>query len=240
MRVIVPTRTDSLIVSCLQAMENSEPGSTVNVIVGDNGLSVRLADMFPVQVISVPRAPFIHMQALNRMLAEGPEGDCVVMGDDVKITSPLWLSKTAGLLKGWPSDFGMLNYIHEGTHPADSIFESSTSLPLAGSVIPAHVFRVIGRFDERFVGYGYDDVDYCIRMAHAGLKVGYFGGVTIEHKFGTTYIATRHSIDPEGDINRMLLTLKWDIPMRGPGHFDLTEHFTRQLCRCCEGNGLHS
>ena len=70
-------------------MERSEPGSASQCIVGDNGLTVRLQDRFPgIAVVRVPTDPFIHMRALNIMVAAAnPEDDIVVMGDDATILS---------------------------------------------------------------------------------------------------------------------------------------------------------
>ena len=248
-RPIIPTCTDRLVLACLESMERSEPGSASACIVGDNGLTVRLQDRFPgITVVRVPTDPFIHMRALNIMVAAAkPEDDIVVMGDDTTILSDRWISCSQALLDQWPEDVGMMNYMGSHYHRLGDFmswistndkgptnpFRSLWTLPLVGSLIPRRIINEIGPFDERFVGYGYDDIDWCIRLLHAGFHIAIICSVLMEHSERGTFGKWGQSIDPNMDINKMLYCLKWDLPMStGHGFPGAEPHFKRASCTC--------
>ena len=250
-RPIIPTCTDRLVLACLESMERSEPGSASACIVGDNGLTVRLQDRFPgITVVRVPTDPFIHMRALNIMVAAAKlEDDIVVMGDDTTILSDRWISCSQALIDQWPSDIGMMNYFHNqyrglgdyfswlsdhGWGTAEP-FRSLWTLPLVGSVIPRRMINRVGPFDERFVGYGWDDIDWCVRLLHAGLHVAIVGNVSMSHLERGTYAKQPgHSIDPETHVNRILFCLKWGLTtdLEWSGFPGAKPHFNRASCTC--------
>lgn len=253
-RPIIPTCTDELVLACLESIERSEVGSAGHCIVGDNGLTVNLTDRFPgITVVQVPSDPFIHMRALNAMVgAAGPEDDIVVMGDDSAIVSKGWMSECRSLLTQWPPDIGMMNFVHEGyygfgdyTSWLASIekmftrslpFRSIWALPLLGSLIPRAMINEFGPFDERYVGYGYDDIDWCVRLLHGGKQIGIVRSVEISHAGGASYSSQKlgHSRDPELMVNKILFNLKWGHPITdSPGGYPPSQiHLNRQGCGC--------
>lgn len=66
--------------------------------------------------------------------------------------------------------------------PGLSVAEVDVVTGCAMLVTRATIDRV-GSFDERYFMY-YEDVDYCIRVKNAGLRVGVVGGATAYHKVG--------------------------------------------------------
>lgn len=258
LRVIIPTCSDDLIIACLDAMEKSEAGSTQRAIVGDNGLSFNVEDRYPgAKRVPVPKNPFIHMQALNVMIAGCPgDYDICVMGDDCNIITPNWLSRSERLLSNWPKEAGMLNFVEtgllafgdyshwhrtvteRGTLDTEPFYTPSTQ-PLAGSLIPRPVYERIGLFDSRFVGYGYDDVDYCVRLLHAGLQIGLTGVAQYEHKGRVSYERALSgnvgTLITTSTLNRVLFYEKWGLPIAPPGFPDGRPHFNRESCGCGVG-----
>lgn len=262
LRTIIPTRSDDLIVTCLDAMERSESGSTRSVIVGDNGLTIDLEGRYPgITRVQVPKCPFIHMQALNAMIDAfdyiGGERsyDICVMGDDCNVTTPNWLTRSERLLGNWPREAGMLNFVEtgllafgdyshwhrtvteRGTLDTEPFYTPSTQ-PLAGSLIPRRVYNAVGKFDERFVGYGYDDVDYCVRILHTGMQVGLTGVAQYQHKGRVTFereLKGNGTLITMSTLNRVLFYEKWGLPI-APAGFPLgTPHLNRQSCGCGPG-----
>src|SRR5262249_8941625 len=63
---------------------------------------------------------------------------------------------------------------------------------------PRPVLDRVGPLDERFVGYGYEDNDYCERALRAGWRLGIFHGCVVDHsgKLPSTFRSRRdiHSI----------------------------------------------
>jgi len=47
--------------------------------------------------------------------------------------------------------------------------------------ISRHCLGQVGYMDERYVDYGYDDDDYCLRVRNAGYKIGIYDGCKINH-----------------------------------------------------------
>ena len=47
--------------------------------------------------------------------------------------------------------------------------------------IPRGTLETVGLLDDRFIGYGCDDDDYCLRVRKAGLKIGIFDGCFVDH-----------------------------------------------------------
>lgn len=228
-------------------MERMEPGSSARAVVGDNGLNFDVRKFFPLVTVAPVPDPFIHMRALNIMAATcGPDADLIVMGDDATFASPGWLTTAERLLTEWPDDLGAVNFYHTGymdygdyvswldSHARhEEIFRSIWTLPLLGTLIPASVRQRIGPFDERFTGYGYDDVDYCVSLLHAGFKIGITKRVQISHAGQGTYgDGTRHRIDDEANHNRALFYGKRGLPIAGPGYPETAPHFKFASCGC--------
>jgi GT2 family glycosyltransferase len=46
---------------------------------------------------------------------------------------------------------------------------------------PRAVLDRLGLLDERFVGYGFEDNDYCERVRAAGLQLGIWDGCVVDH-----------------------------------------------------------
>lgn len=70
-----------------------------------------------------------------------------------------------------------------------------------------------GLLDERFnVGYGSEDLDYCMQVRHAGLKVGVHDGCFVDHN--SLHSSFRGAPAAPGDIwaNHRILRAKWGMP----------------------------
>jgi GT2 family glycosyltransferase len=42
-------------------------------------------------------------------------------------------------------------------------------------------YDLAGAFDERFVGYGFEDNDYCARLTRKGFRLGIWDGCVVDH-----------------------------------------------------------
>ena len=77
--------------------------------------------------------------------------------------------------------------------------------------IPKRTIEAVGLLDERFIHYGYEDLDYrCVRIRRAGLKIGIHDGCFVDH--GTFCVSTfRGAANAGGDLapNHGLFVEKW-------------------------------
>jgi GT2 family glycosyltransferase len=62
-----------------------------------------------------------------------------------------------------------------------------------------------------FVGYGFEDNDYCLRVRKGGLKLMIYDGCVVEHgtQPGSSTFRTKPDINALMDHNRKLYKEKW-------------------------------
>lgn len=201
-RAIVPTRTDDYARLLLESMERSEPASARHVTFADNGLSESLrARWWMAEYCSVPSAPFCFAQAINMAVDKSQPDTCdlLILNDDTEIVTDYWKTRAEHLL-GSPAvvDFGMISLSIEGgvgnpqqqLNPVDKLlapearlrcFETDKTVAFIAVLIRRAAWNKVGPMDERFVGYGFEDDDYCRRMRNAGWKVGITPRLVVRH-----------------------------------------------------------
>ncbi len=102
------------------------------------------------------------------------------------------------------------------------------------TVIPRWIWDEIGPLDQEYVGYGWDDTDYFLRVLHAGYKIGITGAACIRHK-GTVAFKRAGLTKERGWLNYDRFHAKWGIPPdpnRETKFLPAAPHFRRQACGC--------
>ena len=192
---VIPSCTDQFLSELLVSMENSEPGSTHFVIVGDNGLSDEFKQQWPsVRFIEIKK-PFIFAKAINAMVAVAdPTADIFILNDDTEIRTIHWRTMLQRGLALHRGEWGMLSVQIDGgvgnpelelrgMNP-DQVTACEKSIMFVAVAIPREVWTAVGQLDETFVGYGFDDDDYTRRTKAAGFKCGVMGGTIVSHGKG--------------------------------------------------------
>jgi len=83
--------------------------------------------------------------------------------------------------------------------------------------LPRSTIERVGLLDERFVGYGYDDDDYCLRILGAGLHLGIFNGCIVDHeRHQVSSFRTRPDFVRVFRENRYRFEKKWGKHLQGP------------------------
>lgn len=179
--------------------------------------------------------PFVFARNVNIGIAAAGNDDVILLNDDALLRTAggfELLSQIAHSAEG--ADYGVISaLISNGGACAPDQCEGAyrQSVKTATGLrptrhhmlafvcvfIPRHVIDQVGRFDEQFVGYGYDDDDYCKRVKHAGLTLGVFDGCYIEHGFQTTGLKSsfRNHTNAGPNMlaqNRKLFIDKWGGP----------------------------
>jgi GT2 family glycosyltransferase len=75
--------------------------------------------------------------------------------------------------------------------------------------MPWYTYATLGPLDERFVGYGFEDNDYCARVFEAGLKIGIWDGCVVDHAHRPSVFRTRPNFSVLFEQNRQLYRSKW-------------------------------
>ena len=249
--VLVPSFNDGMLMRLFASMEKSEPGSLRHVIVLDNGLSPKLIAGCPSpRYVIVPAAPFVFSEAFNTgVRAAHAKHDIVCFSDDVVIRSKGWFSALVERFDDWPDEYGLLTCAEQSTstvyghrlHP-DEIVDLPDIALGAGILIPRRVLKQIGPWDETFVGYGFDDFDYGVRLLHAGYRLGITGAVVLDNLTQAAgwvkRLGSYEAVLAHQDINYYRFHEKWHgaIPEK-PWVVQrpvTNDHFRRQGCSCLE------
>jgi hypothetical protein len=234
--VLVPSRTKEFLHDLFRSMENSEPGSVSCVIVGDNGLPDDFKMFWSylgVSFVPVPM-PFIFSRAVNRMASVAPSAnDLLVLNDDTEILSGRWLTRVDLFMQALTRKeeyklYGLVSLQIEGRagNPeqtrvsGDFLRETESSICFVATLIRRHVWDELGPMDERYIGYGHDDDDYCVRVWHAGYLTGVTHAAMVKHDKGPgvgTYAQVLIGQDWEDqfDLNAKLFSEKWGITFPG-------------------------
>lgn len=238
LRVLIPSCTDSLLDSCFRSMEACEKGSVRSVIVGDNGLSRSFRRLWPTATYLTIHTPFIYSQAINSLASRHPQSDLLILGDDSQLLTAGWLTRCEQQFHNWPRAYGLLNLSEPST---SSIYQHHTSsgyldpiptttlVAFVGTLIPRRVWRLVGQMDARFVGYGYDDFDWQIRLLHYGLSIGISSAAIFRHLGSGTYSNDR-SIQVSTNLNLDLFFEKHGF--RPEGFAFSSPHLNYQECNC--------
>lgn len=231
LRVLVPSKSDEQMEALLSSMERCQQGSSTRVCVGDNGLSASFrVKWWQPSFIPLPKEPFVFAKAINTLAdAAAPMEDLLILGDDTTILTPHWLNRLDAFMERWPREYGLLSLRLEG-RGAGAVEDqkipeadgpggwqrSNWTVCFVAALIPRRVWRLVGRMDERFIGYGHDDDDYCLRLWHEGLEVGVTNAASVFHGRGT-YAKGFPGQEWESlyEMNSLLFGEKWGIQYPG-------------------------
>jgi GT2 family glycosyltransferase len=76
------------------------------------------------------------------------------------------------------------------------------------------LIECIGLLDERFIGYGCDDSDYCRRALMAGWRVGVWDGCSVDHSHQEkSSYRSQEGWERIYEDNRRLYAMKWQHPL---------------------------
>ncbi len=217
-RVIIPSARSQNLRSCVKALLDHEPTmKPENIIVIDDGARAEAEEHLPALTWITGEKPFIFARNINAGIAQSP-GDVVLLNDDAffetdrAVTHLWWVGQKnpeAGIIGssivGKPGNpiQALPPNTHSGVRPVKV-------LAFVCVFIPHRVLKAVGKLDERFVGYGSEDVDYCRRTQIAGyeLLVSYDSVVNHGTKRRSTF-AAREDIGDLQRLGRQIYQEKW-------------------------------
>lgn len=237
-RVVLPSNNAERLNAFLASAEKSQPGSSAAMIVGDStGQGLWSASLMGVaSIVDLPSGEdFVLAAAYNRLINAAYPHDVVVFNDDFEILTRDWLRRVETVAAYWPSHYGVVNLHQDGTPIPQNVEECQVSRLNMAVYRRATCDKVC--FDERYIGYGYEDVDYCLQLWHAGYRIGQSNLVTIRHAGTRGFLQRWGSYDRVVEhyaVNHDLFHEKWGITPR-PGReakmFKAEDH-VGSACQC--------
>lgn len=187
--VVIPSRTFENVRQCMLAINVQDP-ELEQVFIVDDGINWPTKDRFG--RILEGRKPFIFSRNINIAIEFGLkhwqrliEG-FVILNDDALLQTPGGFSLLAqaarenpeyGVIAAVTNSVGNPNQLPQGV----GLREDPRMVCFVCVYIPRNTIENVGLLDERYVGYGMDDDDYCLRVRNAGLKVGIHDGCVVDH-----------------------------------------------------------
>ena len=178
------------------------------------------------RIVSIRETPFCFSKAINRGIAAAGTDDVILLNDDALLNTTNGFEQMEKLSHAH-SEFGVIAAQVLGLICCDEQKPRPVGMgfrevkhPMVGFVcvyIPRAVIDKVGPLDERFVGYGYDDDDYCRRVRDAGFKLAVSGTCTVEHaSLPSTYrsgkVIPRQEYERMMKLNKKLFEEKWKLP----------------------------
>jgi GT2 family glycosyltransferase len=198
-RPIIPSRTDEYINDCLNSLEASQPGTACLAIVADNGIGDACRAYWESRGVKFVKAavPFVFAQAINAGAdAIAPGDDLLVLNDDTEMITPMWHDAAERTLRRFNlRRYGMISLsisakenvgnhdqaLDPGLSPEFGVKESRQTICFVAVIVRGATWLRVGKLDERFVGYGFDDNDYNQRVWESGQRVGIVSSVVVRH-----------------------------------------------------------
>lgn len=193
-RVIIPSANATNLKECVAALYRSEPHlAPADVLVVDDGALTTCAldaergrdcTLDAVGWLQGER-PFVFARNCNIGIAAAAPHDVILLNDDALLTTPGGFTALAqaaehqeyGVIAAATSNVGNPNQRPRGK----GLRLEPRTVCFVCVYIPRRVIDAVGLLDERYIHYGMDDDDYCLRVRNAGLSLGILDDCVMDH-----------------------------------------------------------
>lgn len=186
--VVIPSARAQNLVPCVRAILAHEPELPPDrIVVVDDGARADAEGQLP-GVRWIPGIkPFVYARNVNLGI-RAADTDVILLNDDALLVTPRGFTQLAEQVRGRPHvgvcSAGILGVVGNESQTATGRREfrdGESAVPFACVYLPKWVYQRVGPLDERFTGYGYEDIDYCTRVRKKGFMVGIWDGCALEH-----------------------------------------------------------
>ena len=184
--IIIPSRfTEHLNIS-IPSLLTYTKFPKYKIIIVDNGLSVprKIYNIKTVEYISYNKKKFVFSSAINQAIAARPHDDIIVFNDDAQIQTCNWISFLRDNFR-INKQLGMVApvLINNIIRRKKLIIENK-AISFIAAYIPREVINKVGLLDENYTGYGFEDIDYAVRLWKYGYEIGRDHTVWMNHGVG--------------------------------------------------------
>ena len=196
--ILTLTRFPDIFYRLAESISKYEPFEVRRVVVTSGGAKVypQVSDDTRRWEVVEGVEPFVFARNVNRGLAHiGPGWDVLLVNDDCEWTYAS-MTDLLGAMCARDETIGLLAPVVDGgvgnpeqrmgTVPLPYLLDSQFPVCFVCVYLPAHTLELVGPMDERFTGYGGDDIDYNERVLAAGLRCCITNRASIVHGFGAS------------------------------------------------------
>jgi hypothetical protein len=184
--IIIPSKTDLNLGACVRAIRAAGETCTVIVVDDFDGPTRFLLPCDEPVDWQMGQKPFVFARNINIGI-QAAAGDVLLLNDDALLKTPGGFSAMQRMGAARP-EYGLIaatcnNVGNRRQWPQNKlgVRDEPRMVCFVCVFIPRQTLDEVGLLDERFVGYGCDDDDYCLRVRNAGLKIGIFDGCFVDH-----------------------------------------------------------
>ena len=184
--VIIPSRTASNLIPCIEAVRRHEPTARIIVVDDTPDLSLRpRVEWMPAFTVEGAK-PFIYARNCNLGIRATGTDDVILLNDDALLESPggfTAMQRAAELHR----EYGVIGAVTNVTGqplqlPQKIGLRNVPHIAFVCVLIPQRTIDRVGLLDERYrLDYGVEDLDYCEATRRSGLKVGVFDHCYVDH-----------------------------------------------------------
>lgn len=224
--IVIPSRNMSNLVACIAAVKTQEVGLKRDaIVVVDDSDDTRISKFCGDNGHSWVRGvkPFVFSRNVNAGIefafddrqhwTDRNEG-VILLNDDALLGTPGGFSVmeraaeenlNIGIVGASCNNVGNPNQF-----PCDVGLRGESRMVCFVCVyIPRRTIDKIGLLDERYVGYGMDDDDYCFSIRNAGLEIAVHDGCFVDHKKLKSTFRGEHGSGGDYRGNMEIFKRKW-------------------------------
>lgn len=221
--VVILSREIENLQHCIHAIRVHEPNA--KVIVVDDGLEGRYAEdqrlkgpaTVPVKYV-LGMKPFVFARNANIGIHAAGEDDVVLLNDDAILKTPDGFTRLSVMSTAHP-ELGVIAAVTDGAGNPNQMPRAlgenkglrydPRMVCFVCVYLPRRTLNLVGGLDERYVGYGCDDDDYCFRVRECGLQLGILDTCYVDHSLlKSTY---RFGKTADFRPNLKLFIAKWGV-----------------------------
>jgi GT2 family glycosyltransferase len=216
LRVVILSANAGNLIPCVRSVLAAESSlSSQDIIVVDDGARAAAEASLPGVRWITGITPFIFSRNANLGISMA-RTDVILMNDDASLVTPNGFSMLAAEALRHP-EIGICSAGIRGPIGNPNQIASGRSnfrydrriIAFVCVFLPWSTYIRLGPLDERYVGYGFEDNDYCTRVMSAGLKLGIWDGCIVDHGHRPSAFRSRPDIVSLYEQNRLLYRSKW-------------------------------
>ncbi len=213
--VVILSNSSENLRACLRGIFRNEPDLVGRVIIVDDGCKKDGLEELPGITWVNGAKPFVFARNANLGIKRALN-DVVLLNDDAVLQTPKGLSILAQAVHERPKlgicsagITGHVGNVNQYCQESKGVRAEAQKLAFMCVYISRRVIRAIGPLDERFVGYGYEDDDYCLRAQNAGFQMGTFDTCVVNHGDVPSTFRAMKDYDQLITANRVRYEEKW-------------------------------
>jgi GT2 family glycosyltransferase len=183
--VIIPSRTMSNLLPCLEALRQRDDCNVIVVWDRSNG-----NDWSPPQshayTVKEIYWDFVYARNCNIGMLAARENDVILLNDDALLETAWGFTSMQQAARDNP-EYGVIGAVTNVTgqplqRPQGRGLREVPHFAFVCVLIPQKTIRAVGLLDERYcLDYGVEDRDYCEQVRRKGLKCGVFDDCFVDH-----------------------------------------------------------